>query len=63
VVLLIAEACFAWIFSQLASPSAGIYFAADTPRFAGLNLAISAVVILAYPILGLVVWQWASERR
>jgi len=62
-VLLIAEACFAWAFSQLASPAAGIYFAADTPRFAGLNLAISAVVILAYPGLGLMVWQWASERR
>jgi hypothetical protein len=62
-VLLVAEAGFAWTFSQLASPAAGVYFAADTPRFAQLNLAIWWVVLAAYPLLGMVVWQWASARR
>lgn len=62
-VLLVAEAAFAWTFSQLASPAAGVYFAADTPHFAQLNLAIWSVVIAAYPLLGMVVWRWASARR
>lgn len=59
--VLLAEACFAWQFSRLADPAQGIYFAADTPRFGMLNLAMWAVVTPAYVLLLLLLWP--STRR
>jgi hypothetical protein len=50
-VTLFVEMFMAWKFSKLASPTQGIYFAADTPHFRFVNVASWIAVAIGYPAL------------
>lgn len=51
IVVLICEALNAWLFSRVADPLNGIYFAADSPEFRRINLITWIEVAALYPAL------------
>lgn len=61
-ITLFVEMFMAWEFSKLASPGAGIYFAADTPHFRIVNLASWVAVAIGYPALLYLLFRGREER-
>jgi hypothetical protein len=61
-ITLVVEMFMAWEFSKLASPAAGIYFAADTPHFRFVNAASWIAVAIGYPALLYLLSRSREER-
>lgn len=54
---LVVEMFMAWEFHKVASPAAGIYFAAPTVEFTFVNRASWIAVAILYPALAWLIWQ------
>ncbi len=56
--VLLAESLNAWLFTTAGDPSAGIYFADATARFAQINLITWTELAILGPLLGLWIWNY-----
>ena len=59
--VLTGEMLNAWLFSTVADPLRGIYFAADSPEFQLINRITWAEVVVLYPWLGYVAHQHSKS--
>ncbi len=61
VVLLLVEALFAYLFSRVGDPGAGVYYASDAAQFRPVVRLTWVVVALGYPLLALSLWRARHE--
>ena len=59
--VLMGEMLNAWLFSTVADPLGGIYFAADSPEFQLINRITWAEVVVLYPWLGYIAHQHSKS--
>ena len=50
-VTLAVECSMAWLFSRVANPEEGVFFASGDPEFATINTYTLVVIAIAYPSL------------